>query len=331
VSYNFVPEGSNFINSITEHSFEKTALSVFACQYRENKLYQTFVRAMGVQPERITRLTDIPFLPVSFFKTHAVRTGTWEQPAQVFESSKTTGDLPGRHEVRDEGLYKAALLHGFQQFYGSVKDYAILALLPSYIERGNASLVYMAQVLMQESGHPANGFYLDEWAQLQRQLQDLEVQEQKTLLLGVTYALLDFAAAYPMPLKHTLVLETGGMKGRRAESTRQEVHDLLKQQWHLPNIHSEYGMTELLSQAYALRDGIFTPSPTMRMFVRDLHDPLDVQPSGAGCLNVIDLANVHSCSFIATEDIGRLYPNGTFEVIGRMDFAALRGCNLMVW
>ena len=205
----------------------------------------------------------------------------------------------------------------------------ILALLPSYLERQNASLVHMSKVLMKESGHDANGFYLNEWEQLHKLIISLEAKGQKILLLGVTFALLDFAEKYPMSLQHTVVMETGGMKGRRAEWTRAQVHDCLKQQWELKKIHSEYGMTELLSQSYSKDKGLFFPSKTLRIFTRDINDPLETKTSGSGCFNIIDLANVHSCAFIATEDIGNLYEDSTFEVLGRLDHAALRGCSLM--
>ncbi len=210
-----------------------------------------------------------------------------------------------------------SLLQGFEAFYGAPGEYAILALLPSYLERGNASLVHMARTLMAKSGHPDNGFYINEWAQLHETLARLERSGQKVLLLGVTFALLDFAAAYPMRLTHTIVMETGGMKGRREELTRTEVHAILKGQWQLKQVHSEYGMTELLSQAYSTADGIFKPTNTMRVFVRDINDPLEVLETGHGCLNIIDLANIHSCSFIATEDIGKIAAGGAFDSAGK--------------
>jgi hypothetical protein len=330
VPYNFDHPGGDYVQQINAESFGDIALELFRHQYVNNGLYRQFADAIKKSPAHVRQLTDIPFLPISFFKTHKVVSGHVAQPALVFESSRTTGDVPSRHFVKDEALYEAALLDGFRQFYGDVKDYVILALLPSYLERGNASLVHMAKVLMAHSGHAENGFYLDEWDQLAAVLQQLEARGQKALLLGVTFALLDFAAAKPMHLQHTLVMETGGMKGRRAEWTRAQVHEYLQQQWQVRAVHSEYGMTELLSQAYAVKGGVFECAHTMRVVVRDINDPLDVRAWGSGCINVIDLANVHSCAFIATEDVGKINPDGRFEISGRMDHAALRGCNLMV-
>jgi hypothetical protein len=319
-----------YLQQINAENFNSIALDLFKKQYYDNSIYRSFVDALKVNVDKVNEITQIPFLPISFFKTHKVVTGAVEQPALIFESSGTTGDIPSHHFVADEGIYEQSLLDGFKQFYGNPADYVILALLPSYLERKNASLVHMAKVLMRESKHIANGFYLDEWDKLSKTIQSLEAEGQKVLLLGVTFALLDFAEAHPLQLKNTIVMETGGMKGRKEEWTRQQVHAFLKQQWLLTNVHSEYGMTELLSQAYAKTDGIFHATHTFKALIRDVNDPLDVQTSGTGCLNIIDLANIHSCSFIATEDIGRLSTDGSFEVLGRVDHAALRGCSLMV-
>ncbi|MFI5195616.1 MAG: acyl transferase [Chitinophagales bacterium] len=311
-------------------NFERLALQVFHYQYRHNALYHRYCEALHINTGDIRSLTQIPFLPVSFFKTNTVVTGTGNGPAElVFESSGTTGEATSQHYVRDAGIYERSLLQGFEQFYGSPADYAILALLPSYLERKNASLVYMAKTLMEKSGHPENGFYINEWGKLHETLVRLEQSGQKTLLPGVTFALLDFAALYPMPLTNTIVMETGGMKGRREEMTRAEVHAILKKQWQLERVHSEYGMTELFSQAYSQGEGIFKCTATMRVLVRDINDPLEVKEAGTGSLNIIDLANIYSCSFIATEDIGVIAPDRSFEVLGRMDHSALRGCSLM--
>jgi phenylacetate-coenzyme A ligase PaaK-like adenylate-forming protein len=320
----------NYIQDISADSFVGIALSLFQYQYINNPLYHSFVDALHVVPSQVSGINEIPFLPISFFKSHTVASGPSANAPLVFSSSGTTGQITSKHYVLDESLYEDALLQGFKVQYGDLKDYAILALLPSYLERKDASLVHMAKVWMRESAHPVNGFYLNEWKQLADVLQRLEQNDQPAILLGVTFALLDFAEAYPMHLKHTIVMETGGMKGRREEWTRNQVHDYLKNQWQLPQIHSEYGMTELLSQAYAPNDGLFIPSPTMRVLIRDPYDPLELNRSGSGGINIIDLANVHSCAFIATEDIGTLYDNGNFEVLGRLDNADLRGCNLMV-
>ena len=311
-------------------NFEGVALQVFHYQYHNNPLYREYCDALHINADEIKLLLQIPFLPVSFFKTHKVVTGDNNKADIVFESSGTTGETPSRHYVKDAHIYEASLLQGFDQFYGNPEGYVILALLPSYLERQNASLVYMAKTLMAKSGHPDNGFYINEWAKLHEVLTRLETGNQKVLLLGVTFALLDFADAYPMQLKNTIVMETGGMKGRREELTRNEVHAILKKQWQLNEVHSEYGMTELLSQAYASYGGIFKCTDTMRVLVRDINDPLDIRETGNGVLNIIDLANIHSCSFIATEDIGNIATDGSFEVLGRMDHSALRGCSLMV-
>ena len=323
--------------SASPETFHETALSVFYYQYHNNTLYRQYCDALHTDINSITELEQIPFLPISFFKTHTVLAGADphlppaadNQADLVFESSGTTGESTSRHYVKDVHIYEASLLQGFKEFYGDPAQYAILALLPSYLERKNASLVHMAKTLMEHSGHTDNGFYINEWAQLHEKITRLEAEGQKILLLGVTFALLDFAAAYPMALKNTIVMETGGMKGRREELTRREVHTILGTQWQQPQIHSEYGMTELLSQAYALHSGIFKPTATMQVLVRDINDPLDVQKAGTGCLNIIDLANVYSCSFIATEDLGTIHSDGTFEVSGRIDHSALRGCSLM--
>jgi hypothetical protein len=320
--------GVGFIEHINAENFDDIALEIFKRQYQENNIYKAYVDALSIDVPVVDSILKIPFLPISFFKTHQVICGD-TLSGLYFESSGTTSEVNSRHYIKDAAVYEQSLLKGFEQFYGSPRDYAILALLPSYLERKNASLVHMAEQLMTESGHAANGFFLNEWDKLSQTILELEAAGQKTILLGVTFALLDFAEQFPMKLRNVIVMETGGMKGRKTEMTREEVHGFLKQQWQLENIHSEYGMTELLSQAYAKTDGIFYPTGSMKLFIRDLNDPLDVHPTGVGGINVIDLANIHSCSFIATEDIGKLQANGSFSVLGRMDHSVLRGCSLM--
>lgn len=315
---------------INAESFENIALSMFFYQYDNNTIYHDFVDALKIKPGTVESIAGIPFLPISFFKTHKVVTGKNKAEEMVFESSGTTGENTSRHYVVDSALYEASLLNGFKQFYGAPEDYVILALLPSYLERGNSSLVHMCKVLIEKGEYKESGFYLNELPRLHHIISQLEQKRQKTILLGVTYALLDFAAVYPMTLKHTIVIETGGMKGRREEMTRAEVHDFLKRQWQLKQVHSEYGMTELLSQAYSKTSGVFTTASTMKVLIRDINDPLDVKASGVGGMNIIDLANKYSCAFIATEDIGNLSNDGSFEVMGRMDNVVLRGCSLMV-
>ena len=323
-----IPDINSILNADPDN-FQNLALEVFRYQRKSNPVYGAFCEALHIDNNKVKSLTQIPFLPISFFKTHRVIAGN--STAQlVFESSGTTGDIPSRHFVTDETVYVQSLLKGFREFYGYPGEFAFIALLPSYLERKNASLVHMAKTLMDCSQHPANGFYINEWDKLSKTLKTLEASGHKTLLLGVTFALLDFAEANPMTLRHTLVMETGGMKGRREELTRTAVHDLLKKQFSLSEIHSEYGMTELLSQAYAVKDGQFRCSSTMKVLVRDINDPMDVSTSGSGCLNIIDLANLNSCSFIATDDVGRLFDDRSFEVHGRLDHSDLRGCSLMV-
>lgn len=331
-----MPHNTALINTASllnanDSNFGILALSVFRHQYNHNLIYRQYCDAMKVDVNKVNEIQKIPFLPIAFFKSHVVLCAPYtpDNTTLVFESSGTTGENNSKHYIADRSLYMQSLMAGFSQFYGSPAQYSILALLPSYIERKNASLVYMAKELMSASGNNNNGFFINEWDLLSSRLKSLQAAGVKTLLLGVTFALLDFAEAYPMALKNTIVMETGGMKGRKKEMTRQEVHDFLKQQWNIDNIHSEYGMTELLSQAYAVRDGIYTPSATMKVLVREMNDPLEVTDTGNGLLNVIDLANVHSCSFIATDDIATIHKDGTFEILGRADHTALRGCSLM--
>ncbi len=313
-----------------KEDFEKAALALYHVQYEGCAVYQSYARALRRTPDAVSTITDIPFLPISFFKTHTVVTGNPDGPFDaVFTSSGTTGAETSRHFVRDISVYERSFKEGFTAAYGPAKDWVILALLPAYLERSGSSLVYMAEALVRESNHPESGFFLYDHAALAERLRECEVRGQKTLLLGVTFALLDFAEAFPMPLHHTIVMETGGMKGRKKELTRHEVHTILKDAFSLSAVHSEYGMTEMLSQAYSNGEGIFTPSSTMRALVREVQDPLCVTMEGSGALNIVDLSNQQSCAFLATEDLGRVHANGTFEVAGRLDHSALRGCSLL--
>ncbi|MBA3827521.1 MAG: acyl transferase [Taibaiella sp.] len=318
-----------YIQSIEAGNFVATALALFEYQYQHNAIYQRFCNALNTDPAKVVNLQTIPYLPISFFKNFKVTTGPEKNALLVFESSRTSGDTASRHFVPNEELYHAALLKGFSEFYGDPARYTILALLPSYLERSNSSLVHMAQSLMNLSRQEHNGFYLNDFEKLANTLLHLEKNKKPTLLLGVTFALLDFAEQYPLQLEHTTIMETGGMKGRREEWTREQVHDFLIEKWGVPAIHSEYGMTELLSQAYSAGGGLFRTSSTMQVLVRDVNDPLDISRAGTGCINVADLANVDSCAFIATDDIGRLFVDDTFEVLGRADNSVLRGCSLM--
>lgn len=306
------------------------ALEMFRYQYRYNALYRAYTDALHIQPQAVQALTDIPFLPIQFFKTHDVVCGQF-QPELVFESSGTTQTVNSRHLVKDAGMYERSFITAFEQFYGPVTDYVVVGLLPSYLERQHSSLVVMVQEMIRRSGHAGSGFYLYEHEKLYAQLQEMEALGQKVLLIGVTFGLLDFAEKYRLSLQHTIVMETGGMKGRREEWTREQVHAFLKDRLGVTAVHSEYGMTELLSQAYAYRNGIFNTPPWMKVLLRDENDPFQLfTAAAAGVINVIDLANVYSCAFIATEDIGRLHADGSFEVLGRLDNSALRGCSLMV-
>jgi hypothetical protein len=312
-------------------SFEDRALSVYQFQYKHNDLYRSYVDLV-MHGKPVTGISSIPFLPIEFFKTHEVKTTSFTENF-VFESSGTTGVVPSRHFIRSLPLYEASFTKCFEMFYGKPEAYCILALLPSYLERGHSSLVYMVKSLMDKSSHDLNGFFLDDFKSLYDRLHELEEKGQKTLLIGVSFALMDFAAHSPLRLAHTIVMETGGMKGRRKELIRGELHHILNDAFGIAQVHSEYGMTELLSQAYAKQDGLFHCPPWMKIGIRDEDDPVSVitrtEKAVQGGVNVIDLANLYSCSFIATGDIGKLYPDGSFEVLGRMDQSDIRGCSLL--
>ncbi|TMM59600.1 acyl transferase [Maribacter algarum] len=313
-----------------ESEFEAKALEVFEFQYRENTVYREFCNYLGRNPKNVSQILLIPFLPIEFFKSKTVLTG--HNPSQIaFSSSGTTGNQTSLHHVTDLGIYKQSYLKAFEHFYGDIQDYCILALLPSYLEREGSSLIYMVDDLIKKSGHHDSGFYLDEFDSLKNKLLQLEVSGNKVLLIGVSFALLDFAEKYSLELKNTIVMETGGMKGKRKEMIRSELHQTLKQGFGVDEIHSEYGMTELLSQAYSKGNGIFKTPRWMKVFIRDTEDPLTFQKNGkTGGINIIDLANINSCSFIATQDLGKKYADGSFAILGRFDHSDVRGCNLMV-
>jgi phenylacetate-coenzyme A ligase PaaK-like adenylate-forming protein len=314
-------------------NFTSLALEVFRFQHENNPVYRQYCGTLSIDPFKIDRIEQIPYLPIQFFKSHKVVTTEFE-PATVFESSGTTQTTNSRHYVKDIRLYEKSFNKAFQLFYGNPSDWCIIALLPSYLERNNSSLVMMADHLIRQSGHPQSGFYLNEWEKLHNTISLVEKNQQKTLLIGVTFALLDYAEQFPMAYQFTTIMETGGMKGRRTEMTRQQVHKILCNHFHLKNIHSEYGMTELLSQAYSSGDGIFNCPPWMKVLLREEDDPFSIQGAGAGnstagAINIIDLANIWSCSFIATEDAGKLYADGSFEILGRLDNTDIRGCSLL--
>lgn len=315
-------------------SFRKEALEVFHFQATHNETYARFVNSLRIQPGSVRELHQIPFLPIEFFKSHIILSD--RAPVQeIFSSSGTTGMTQSKHYVTDLRIYEESYLKAFQLFYGDVRDYCILALLPSYLEREGSSLIYMANDLIHKSQHTESGFYLHNYDELLIKLQRLEKKQQKTILLGVTYALLDIAEIYRerryAGLQHTLIMETGGMKGKRKEMIREELHALLSKSFGVSAIHSEYGMTELLSQAYSKGKGQFSCPPWMRILIRDTNDPFTfLPPQRTGGINVIDLANINSCSFIATQDLGKTFADGSFEVSGRFDASDIRGCNLLI-
>ena len=316
-----------------EVGFSEIALEVFRFQYDNNTVYRQFCEVLNIKKSSISSIEKIPFLPIDFFKTHTVATTTFS-PEVVFESSGTTQTINSKHLVKDIGLYQKSFNKTFQIFYGDVKNYCILGLLPSYLERNNSSLVMMADQLIQQSGHPQSGFYLNNYQQLKNTIEQLEQQQQPTLLIGVTFALLDFAEQFPMPLFYTSIMETGGMKGRKREMTRQQVQAILQQAFQLQQIQSEYGMTELLSQAYSKGNGIFNTPPWMKILIREEDDPFAIYSNMdgnilSGAVNIIDLANLYSCSFLATDDAGKLYADGSFEILGRLDNSDIRGCSLL--
>lgn len=316
------------INSKKE--FQRITMKVYRFQYENNAVYKQFCDLLKRTPETVKNTLDIPFLPIEFFKSKTIISSN--SPIQTtFTSSGTTGMITSKHNVVDLSIYESSYLKTFSQFYGNIEDYAVLALLPSYLEREGSSLIYMVDDLIKSSNHPDSGFYLHNYDELAKKLIDLDNEGQNVLLIGVTYALLDLIENYPFNLKNTIIMETGGMKGKRKEMIREELHQLLCKGFGVSKIHSEYGMTELLSQAYSLGDGVFECPPWMDIIIRDTEDALSFVDNGkTGGVNVIDLANIYSCSFIATQDLGKKYNNQSFEILGRFDHSDIRGCNLMV-
>lgn len=313
-----------------EADSEQLILDVFRWQAQQIPVYKEFLRLLKTDVDAIQSIKAIPFLPIELFRSFDILADGMNSSKQ-FRSSTTTGSIPSVHNVADMGLYLQSFSKGFRQFYGEPSEFCILALLPSYLERNDSSLVFMVEGLMKKSGHSKNGFYLNDTDSLIETLKNLEATNTPTLLIGVTFALLDLAEQFQLPLTNTIVMETGGMKGRRKEMTRDEVHAVLRNAFGQTNIHSEYGMTELLSQAYSKGNGRFACPPWMKVMASDLTDPLTLLPAGAsGSLNIIDLANLYSCSFLASSDLGKVYEDGSFEVLGRVDRSTVRGCNLMV-
>lgn len=305
-------------------------MKVFRFQYENNLVYQRFCNLLGKTPQNVGTLTEVPFLPIEFFKSKEVL--STKDPIQItFSSSGTTGMITSKHHVTDLSFYEASFRKAFSHFYGNIEDYVVLALLPSYLEREGSSLIYMVDDFIQASNQPESGYYLNNYTELASTLTRLDAEGKNILLIGVTYALLDLVEMQSFNLKNTIVMETGGMKGKRKEMIREELHSILCQGFGVPKIHSEYGMTELLSQGYSLGDGIFECPPWMDILIRDPEDALTYIETGkTGGVNVIDLANINSCSFIATQDLGKKYSDYSFEILGRFDSSDIRGCNLMV-
>ncbi|WP_299833892.1 acyl transferase [uncultured Tenacibaculum sp.] len=320
-----------FTHISSDSEFEEKAFQTFSHQFENNPMYRSFCDLLYIHPSDVKEIQQIPFLPIQFFKSHQILSTT-NAVQEVFSSSGTTGSITSKHYVTDLSLYEKSYLAGFKHFYGNIEDYVVLALLPNYLERKGSSLIYMVNDLIQKSKNSDSGFYLHNLDELATKLKTLDNQGKKVLLIGVSFALLDLVEAYSFNLKNTIVMETGGMKGRRKELIRKELHSILKQGFGTSEIHSEYGMTELLSQGYSTGNGIFNCPPWMKVLTRDTEDPLTIENNNkTGGINVIDLANYNSCSFIATQDLGKIYDDNSFEIIGRFDNSDIRGCNLMVF
>jgi phenylacetate-coenzyme A ligase PaaK-like adenylate-forming protein len=321
---------SDIFSISNQKQFEKIALKIFRYQYENNAVYRDFCLHLKINVKKVKTLHQIPFLPIQFFKTHEVVSNS--NPVQeTFTSSGTTGQTTSKHIVTDVSVYEESYLNGFSQFYGDIENYIVLALLPSYLEREGSSLIYMVNDLIKKTKNPESGFYLHNYKELTAKLIALDSDGKDVLLIGVTYALLDLIETQKFQLKNTMIMETGGMKGKRKEMIREELHEQLCDGFGVNTIHSEYGMTELLSQGYSFGNGVFECPNWMQVLVRETEDALTYVSHGkTGGINVIDLANINSCSFIATQDLGKLHSNNSFEVLGRFDTSDIRGCNLMV-
>ncbi|MEO6348715.1 MAG: acyl transferase [Aquaticitalea sp.] len=323
-------ESNDIFNIQTKEDFNKMAQKIFKFQFENNPVYRSFCDLLYKHPSDVTNINDIPFLPIQFFKSHLIVSSSNAIETE-FTSSGTTGSNTSKHLVTDIKIYEKSFKKAFEYFYGNIEDYVVLALLPSYLEREGSSLIYMVEHFISDSKHPESGFYLHNLSELKNTLMRLDESGQKVLLIGVSFALLDLVETYQFRLKNTIIMETGGMKGRRKELIRDELHTILKHGFDVDTIHSEYGMTELLSQGYSKGNGLFECPPWMKIITRDTEDALTILPSQkTGGINVIDLTNINSCSFIATQDLGKVHKNGTFEIIGRFDTSDIRGCNLMV-
>lgn len=320
----------SLIQNYSQAGFIEKALDLFQYQAAHNLVYKEYLNGISCDVRSVKSLEQIPFLPITLFKSHSIVTEN-QKPQQTFLSSGTTGMSRSKHLVADINIYQESYSQGFNYFFGPIQEYAILALLPSYIEQKNSSLVYMVTDLIAQSQNTESGFYLHNYTVLSQKIKELDKKGVKTLLIGVTYALLDLIEKENFQLKNVLIMETGGMKGRRKELIKSELHANLKKGFGVSKIYSEYGMTELLSQAYSLGNELFQTPPWMKILIREVEDPFNILPHGkSGGINIIDLANVNSCSFIATQDLGKIHSNGYFEVLGRYDHSDIRGCNLMI-
>ncbi len=321
---------NSVFNVGNDNNFNKIALEIFNFQAKNCSVYNEFLNHFNTDIDSVKTINQIPFLPIQFFKSHKIISSK-NEIQETFLSSGTTGNAQSKHYVTDVSVYEKSFTKGFKFFYGAIEDYTVLALLPSYLERNGSSLIYMTNYFIEKSKNSKSGFYLNNLDELCENLIELDKNNEKVLLIGVSFALLDLVEKHNFKLKNTVIMETGGMKGRRKELIREELHQVLKEGFGVEKIHSEYGMTELLSQAYSKGNGIFKCPPWMKVLTRDTEDALSILPEGkSGGINVIDLANINSCSFIATQDLGKTYKNGIFEVLGRFDDSDIRGCNLMV-
>ncbi len=312
-----------------ETQFHKTALAVFRFQYTHNAVYRTYIDNLNIKPEEIAGVQDIPFLPIDFFKTHKVLSSK-QEPESLFLSSGTTNMQRSKHYITALSIYETSFLRSFSKFYGKPDNYVFLALLPSYSEQGNSSLIYMVSRLMQISNKKNNGFFLYNHEDLFKMLLETEEKKQRTILFGVSFALTDFFEKYKLKLENTIIIETGGMKGRKKEIIKEELHQIIRAGSGLAHIHSEYGMTELLSQAYSDKGNNYRCPPWMKVLIRDTNDPFSfLEKDKSGGINIIDLANIYSCSFIETKDLGRINKDNSFNILGRFDNSDIRGCNLL--
>lgn len=314
-----------------DEAFNELALKIFRFQYETNAIYHEFSNLLRKDPINTGHYLQVPFLPISLFRDQKIISGDDPEYDKIFTSSRTTGSTPSRHYIKDLKLYEESFTRSFKLFYGEPEKFRFLALLPGYLERQGSSLVYMLDYLIRKTRRNGSGFFLHDMVSLKNQLLEQRSDPGTTILFGASYALIDFAENFPVDISGVTVMETGGMKGRRKEMIREELHNILCRGLNVERIHSEYGMTELLSQAYSSVKGIYSTPPWMKILIRDVNDPLQFLSYGqTGGISIIDLANLYSCSFIATQDLGILHEDGSFEVVGRFDDSDARGCNLMV-